>query len=118
MSPAARDRKRAGPRVLHLRRRYHRHLGRQPRFLIATVLTIVVVAFVAVPWVTSLLGALGSYGPLGYEPKDFKRGEFQRRLTDPASWTFDHLVNAGLFVLLVVVWFLSVSGGRPGSRSR
>lgn len=100
------------------RRRYHRRVGRQPRFFIATILTIVVVAFFVVPWVASLVDALGSYGPAGYEPKDFKRSEFQRRLTDPGSWTAGHLINAGLFVLLVVVWVLSWSGGRPGSRSR
>jgi hypothetical protein len=100
------------------RRRYRRYLGRQPRFLIATILTIVVVAFVVVPWVASLVDALGTYGPAGYEPKDFKRGEFQRRLTDPASWTGEHLFNLGLFVLLAVVWYLSLSGGRPGSHSR
>ena len=110
--------RRAGSRVLSVRRRYHRLVGRQPRFLIATIFTIVVVAFVVVPWVASLLDALGTYGPGGYEPKDFKRGEFPRRLTGPASWTTDHLLNVGLVVFLVVVWFFSVSGGRPGSRSR
>ena len=47
------------------RRRYHRRVGRQPRFFIATILTIVVVAFFVVPWVASLVDALGSYGPAG-----------------------------------------------------
>jgi hypothetical protein len=108
MSPAARS----------PRRRHHRTVGRHPRFLIATLLTIVVVAFVVVPWVASLVDALGTYGPSGYEPKDFKRGEFQRRLTDPASWTAEHVFNAGLFVLLAVVWYISLNGGPPGSRSR
>lgn len=116
-SPRGRSR-RAGPRVLSLRRRYHGSVARPPRFLIATILTIGVVAFVVVPWAASLVDALGSYAPAGYEPKDVKRWEFQRRLTDPASWTSDHLINAGLFVLLVVVWYFSLGGGHPGSRAR
>ena len=93
-------------------------MTRQQRFRIATILTIVVVAFVVVPWVSAIVDGLGTYGPSGYEPKDFKRGEIQRRITDPASWTAEHLLNVGLFVLLVVVWVFTVNDGRPGSRSR
>lgn len=104
---------------MSLRRAYHRHVGHQRRFLVAAILTIVVVAYVAVPWGSALLEGLGTYGPGAYQPRDFKRGEdVQRRITDPASWTAESLVDAGLFVLLAVVWYLSVSAGRPGSRPR
>ena len=95
-----------------------RHPRGRRRFVVVTILTIAVVAFVVVPWVVELLDALSTYSPTGYEPKDFKRGEMQRRLGDAASWTADHLVGLGLFVLLVAVWFLSMSGSGPGGRSR
>ena len=93
-------------------------ISREARFLVATILTIVVVSFIVVPWVSAILEGLATYAPGAYEPKDFKRGELQRRLTDPGTWTVEHLLNLGLVVLLVVVWFITASDGRPGSRSR
>ena len=101
-----------------LRRVYHKHVGYQQRFVVAVGVTVVVVAAVAVPWVASVIEGLGTYGPGAYDPRDFARTHWLRSITDPASWTTEALVNAGLFVLLAVVWFMTTSGGRPGGRSR
>jgi len=104
--------------VLHLRRAYHQRLGHQQRFMVAVVVTVVVVAYVVVPWVSAVVEGLATYGPGHYEPKGFAREHRLRSVTDPASWTTDALVNAGLFVVLALVWFMSVSDGRPGGRWR
>ena len=76
------------------------------------------VAYVVVPWITAFLEGLVTYGPTAYEPKDFARHQAQRGLVVQTGWTTEGIVNAGLFVLLAVVWFLSFSGGRPGGRWR
>ena len=93
-------------------------MTRQRRFTFAVVVTVLVVAYTVVPWVSSLIEGMMTYSPVYYEPRDFARMERHRSITDPASWTGDALINAGLFVLLAVVWFMATSGGRPGSRRR
>ena len=87
--------------------------------MLAVAVTVVVVAYVVVPWVASVIDGLGTYSPWYYEPKDFARAaERERRITDPAAWTPDALVKAGLFVLLAVVWYVATTGGRSGGRWR
>ena len=95
-----------------LRRAYHRRFGQRERFLVAAVVTIVVVATVVVPWVTRVLEGLVSYGPGGYEPRDFARNAWIRSVSEPEQWTTRAVVNAGLIALLVLVWYMS-AGGRP-----
>src|SRR5437762_780087 len=61
-----------------LRRYYHRRFGHHERFHLAVILTIVVVAYVAVPRVVRYVDALQGYAPPAhYEPKDRAR---RRRL--------------------------------------
>ena len=95
-----------------LRRAYHRRFGRRERFAVAVVVTIVVVAYVIVPWVTRVVEGLASYDPGPYSPRDFARSAWQRDASQAEEWTTGAAVNAGLLVLLALVWFMS-AGGRP-----
>jgi len=91
---------------------------RQRRFALAVAFTVLVVAYTIVPWVAALIEGVMNYNPPYYEPRDFTRMERQRNIADPGTWTSDALINAGLFVLLAVVWFMATSGGRHGGRGR
>ena len=98
-------------------------MTQQRRFTLAVAVTIVVVAYVVVPWVSDLIEGIARYTPTFYEPKDFERGGVRpvrtRTVADPGGWGPDALVKAGLCVLLVVVWFMATTdGGRRGGRSR
>ena len=94
-------------------------MTRQRRFLLAVAVTVFAVAYVVVPFVANLIEGMATYSPGYYEPKDFARMDArERRITDPASWTPETLVKAGLFVLLAVVWYIAASGGRSGGHWR
>jgi hypothetical protein len=86
--------------------------------MIAVAVTILVVAYVVVPFVADLVAGLGSYNPSGYEPRDFARMERQRAMPDAMLWTPEAVIKAALFVLLAVVWFVAATGGRPRGRPR
>lgn len=101
-----------------LRRYYHRHFGYHERFHLAVILTIVVVAYVAVPRVVQYIDALQGYAPVYYEPKDFERQAWLRRHGVPEALSG---VSAGvvvdmlLFVLVAIVW-LTLVPSRAGRR--
>lgn len=84
----------------------------QRRFTIAVTVTVLVVAYLVVPWVAAVIDGLGTYSPSGYEPRDFSRVERSKSVTDPASWTSDTAINAGLFLLLAVVWYVAAGSRR------
>jgi hypothetical protein len=74
----------------------------------------VVVAYLVVPQVVRLLATAGGYGPAVYEPKDTARMtwlEARARLTGLPGVTVEHVIHAGLFLLVVVLW-VAVVGGR------
>ena len=101
-----------------LRRYYHRHFGYHERFHLAVILTIVVVAYVAVPRVVQYIEALQGYAPAYYEPKDIERQEWLRHRGVPEVLTGVSLgvvVDALLFVLVAIVW-LTLVRGRAGRR--
>jgi ribosomal protein S16 len=54
--------------------RAYRQARRKARFHFAVLLTIVVVAYVAVPQVARVIEAVGGYNPGHFEPKDLERG--------------------------------------------
>src|SRR5947208_596662 len=56
--------------MISLRRYYHRRFGHHERFHLAVILTIVVVAYVAVPRVVRYVDALQGYAP----PAHYRRG--------------------------------------------
>ena len=92
---------------MSLRRRY-RHARRTARFNFAVLLTIVVVAYVAVPQVARLIESVGGYDPGHFEPKDHERGLWLQRPDEPdamlAKLPWETLFHVALFLLVAVVW--------------
>jgi hypothetical protein len=75
----------------------------------------VAVAYLVVPRVARLLAAAGGYGPAVYEPKDAARLSWldaRIRLTGLPALTVEHVINVGLFLLVVVLWVAVVSARR------
>jgi hypothetical protein len=90
-----------------LRRAYRRRFGRHTRFNLAVVLTILLVAWVAVPSVARFVNAWAGYAPVHYEPKDFERQTWLEQhsadlLLAHVDW--NDLVGIALFLLVAVVW--------------
>jgi hypothetical protein len=93
--------------MMSLRRYYHRRFGYQERFHLAVILTIIVVAYVAVPVVVRYIDALQGYAPAYYEPKDSQRQEWLTQRGIPEQLTHLDLgviVDIVLFVLVAIVW--------------
>ena len=108
-------------RVLSLRRAYHRRFGYHARFHLAVVLTILAVAYVAVPPVVRFVETMTGYSPRYYEPKDFARGEWLRQqenapdtVLDRVSWQTASRVL--IFLLVAVVWLTLVPYRSPRRR--
>ena len=103
-----------------LRRFYHHHVKHHQRFNVAVILTIVTVAWVAVPPVSSVFQTIGVYDPRGYEPKDAERGEWLARrdaLRLPAvSW--ENLAKIALIIFVGLAWLAVTPRTRPGRSSR
>ena len=94
-----------------LRRVYRRRFGRHARFNFAVVLTILVVAWIAVPNVARFVNAWAGYAPLHYEPKDLERQTWLERhdaesLLARLEW--NDFIGIGLFLLVAVVWLTLV----------
>jgi hypothetical protein len=97
--------------MISLRRYYQRRFGYHERFLVAMFLTILVVAYVAVPLVVEFVDAVRGYDPAYYEPKDFERQDWLRRQIVPEvlpglSWEI--VIDIVLFLLVAVVWLTFV----------
>lgn len=82
----------------------------------------VVVAYVAVPWIVQLIETIGGYNPAFYEPKDLQREEYLKSLPSTAEGFFEW-ETAFKFLLLVLVgllWLITVPSapwrGRGPSR--
>ena len=90
-----------------LRRAYRHRFGHHARFNVAVVLTILVVAWVAVPTVARFVNAWAGYAPVTYEPKDFERQTWlERHAADVllARLDWNDVIGIGLFLLVGVVW--------------
>src|SRR5260370_17016426 len=90
-----------------LRRAYRRRFGRHARFNFAVVLTILVVAWIAVPNVARFVNAWAGYAPLHYEPKDLERQTWLEphhadSLLTRLEW--NDSIAIGLFLLLPPSW--------------
>jgi hypothetical protein len=97
-------------------RRAYRQARRKARFHFAVLLTIVVVAYVAVPQVARVIEAVGGYNPGHFEPKDHERGAWLQRadgsdVLQRIPWEI--LVNVALFLLVAVVWLTLVPTRAP-----
>jgi hypothetical protein len=102
--------------VISLRRYYQRRFGHHERFLVAMTITILVVAYVAVPLIVEFVDAVRGYDPAYYEPKDFERQDWLRRQIVPAvlpglSWEI--VVDIVLFLLVAVIWLTFVPARSP-----
>src|SRR5499426_3364504 len=97
--------------MISLRRSYHRRFGHNERYHLAVVFTILVAAWVAVPFVVQFVDAVRGYDPAYYEPKDFERQDWLRRQIVPAvlpglSWEI--VIDIVLFLLVAVIWLTFV----------
>lgn len=99
-----------------LRRAFRRRFGRHARFNAAVILTIVVVAWVAVPSVARFINAWAGYAPAHYEPKDLERQSWLER-ADPESLLrnleWSDFIGIALFILVAVVWLTLVPDRAP-----
>lgn len=103
---------------MSLRRFYHRHVRHHHRFNIAFLLTIVAVAWIAVPAVARFVDTVGSYNPAVYEPKDGERGTWmaQQGSLSLDTLTWQTVLKIALFVFAALAWFaVSSSATRPGA---
>jgi hypothetical protein len=103
-------------------RRTYRRARRQARFTIAVLLTIVAVAYVAVPPVARLVESVGGYDPRHYEPKDLERAAWLQQADGATLFSrlpWDTLISVALFLLVAVVWLTLLPPGparRPPHR--
>jgi uncharacterized membrane protein (DUF485 family) len=101
--------------VISLRRYYQRRFGYHERFLVAMTITILVVAYVAVPLIVEFVDAVRGYDPAYYEPKDFERQDWLRRQIVPVlpglSWEI--VIDIVLFLLVAVIWLTFVRARSP-----
>jgi hypothetical protein len=89
-----------------VRRRYFRWLNRGGRFYVAFTFTVIVVSYVAVPFVVRFIDAVDDYNPIYYEPKDFARQAYvEARQVEPLSLlSWEVLFKLALLVAVGVVW--------------
>jgi hypothetical protein len=91
--------------------RISRRARRQARFTFAVLVTILVVAYVAVPPVARVVESMSGYNPGHYEPKDLEREAWLQRVGDAALLAHlgrQTLVNVALFLLVAMVWLTLV----------
>src|SRR5437016_14668767 len=103
--------------MISLRRYYHRHFGYNERFHLAVVLTILVVAYTAVPLVVRFVDSVRGYDPAYYEPKDFERVAWIKRQVAPTvlpGFSWEIMIDILLFLLIAVVWLTFVPARSPG----
>lgn len=81
--------------------------------------TVVVVAYVVVPWIVEFAETLGGYNPTYYEPKDAARQEYLRSLPGVRQALFGWETTFKLLLLVLVGLLWLVAGGSVwrGSRS-
>lgn len=82
----------------------------------------VVVAYVAVPWIVTFVGTVGGYNPAYYEPKDIQREDYLKSLPPSFEGFFgwETAFKLVLLVLVGLVWLIAVPTapwrGRGASR--
>ena len=91
-------------------RRIRRWVRRRGRLYLAVMFTLVVVAYIVVPWVVELAETLGGYNPAYYEPKDAQRQDYLRSLTGIRQVLLGWETTFKLFLLVLVglLWLIAV----------
>ena len=81
--------------------------------------TLVVVAYIVVPWIVELAETLGGYNPVYYEPKDVERQDYLRSLSGVRQTLFgwDTTFKLLLLVLVGLLWLVAGGSVWRGSRS-
>ena len=103
------------------RRRFKRWLDGGGWFYLHLILTVMVVSYIAVPWVADFVGKLQGYSATRYEPKDQAREEFQRsqspiHLKGQFSW--QGTVKLLLLAMVAMLWMVAVPGSWRQGRAR
>jgi hypothetical protein len=77
---------------------------------LAVMFTLVVVAYVVVPWIVQIAETLGGYNPADYEPKDAQRQDYLRSLPGvrQALFGWETTFKLLLLVLVGVLWLIAV----------
>ena len=85
----------------------------------ALIFTVLVVAYVVVPWIVGLVETIGGYAPAYYEPKDVERQDYLRSLPGVRQTLFGWETTFKLLLLVLVGLLWLVAGGSVwrGSRS-
>ena len=103
-----------------LRRAYRRRFGHHTRFNLTVALTILVVAWVAVPPVTRFVDSMSGYNPVVYEPKDAERQAWFERGGAPhllSRLEWNDLLGLGLFLAVAILWLTIMSERSPRHRT-
>lgn len=101
------------------RRRYKRWLDRSGRFYVALVFTVVVVSYVAVPFVAGFIDAVDDYNPGYYDPKDSARQAYQeqREKSSTGLPTWEVLFKVVLVIAVGLVWRVVMPSRSPDRTS-
>jgi len=102
------------------RRRHRRRLGHQTRFNLTVAVTIIVVAWFAVPPLTHFAESISGYNPAVYEPKDAERQVWSERagadrLFGRLDW--NDVLGLGCFVLVAILWLTLMPERSPRQRT-
>jgi hypothetical protein len=78
----------------------------QRKFYVLTGLLVVAVGLVVVPVITRVIESMISYDPLGYEPKDFSRGQWITYRGIAEIFTGSEAYLSIAFLLLCAFFFM------------
>ena len=105
--------------MMSFRRFYHRRFGYNERFHFAVLITLIVAAYVAVPFVVRFVDAIQGYSPAYYEPKDWAREDWLKRQVGSSALTsisIEVIVDVLLIVFVALVWLTFVPARSPRRR--
>jgi len=105
------------------RSRFRRWLDRGGWFYLYLILTMMVVSYIAVPWVADFVAKLQGYSSTHYEPRDQAREEFQRskspiQLKGQGQFSWQGTVKLLLLAMVAILWMVAVPGPWRQGRTR
>ena len=99
-----------------------RWLERGGRFYFYLVLTVVIVSYIAVPWVANFVAKLQGYDPQYYEPKDRDREDFQKSKSPiqlkGGQFSWRGTVKLLLLAMVAILWMVSLPPSWKQGRNR
>jgi len=102
------------------RRRFKRWLERGGWFYLYLILTVMVVSYIAVPWVAEFVAKLQGDRPEQHEPKDQAREELQKSspIQLKGQFTWQGTVKLLLLAMVAILWMAAVPGSWRQGRAR